>query len=83
LQHGSGHNDRPLEPLLAAFRETRQRLVARLDQFEEADFARTALHPRLKEPMRLVDLVLFVAEHDDCHLARITELERILSGRRG
>jgi uncharacterized damage-inducible protein DinB len=39
-------------------------------------FSRSALHPRLGMPMRLVDLMLFVAEHDDHHLASITELAR-------
>jgi hypothetical protein len=37
---------------------------------------RTALHPRLKRPMRLVDLCFFVAEHDDHHLATVTRLAR-------
>jgi hypothetical protein len=32
------------------------------------------LHPRLKQPMRLVDHLYFVAEHDDYHLARIWEM---------
>ena len=32
------------------------------------------LDPRLRTPMRLIDLGFFVAEHDDHHLARITEL---------
>ena len=31
---------------------------------------------RLRTPMRLIDLALFVAEHDDHHLARIGELLR-------
>jgi hypothetical protein len=35
---------------------------------------RAALHPRLKTPMRIVDLAYFVAEHDDHHLARVREL---------
>lgn len=34
----------------------------------------TALHPRLRVPMNLVDHAFFVAEHDDYHLTRITEL---------
>jgi hypothetical protein len=37
-------------------------------------FARAIPHPRLKTPMRLVDHLYFVAEHDDHHLARIREL---------
>jgi hypothetical protein len=35
---------------------------------------RTMLHPRLKQTMRLVDHLYFVAEHDDHHLAHILEL---------
>ena len=37
-------------------------------------FDRSMLHPRLQQPMRLVDHLCFVAEHDDHHLARIWEL---------
>ena len=33
-----------------------------------------AWHPRLDRPMRVIDLAIFAAEHDDHHLARITEL---------
>jgi hypothetical protein len=38
------------------------------------EFNRSLLHPRLKQPMRLVDHLYFVAEHDDHHLARIWEM---------
>lgn len=34
----------------------------------------SALHPRLKTPMRVIDLAYFVAEHDDHHLSRVREL---------
>jgi hypothetical protein len=73
------HDDRPIAELLTCFREARTELVARLDTLAPEDFARTALHPRLKTPMRLVDMCLFQADHDDHHLARISELVR--SGR--
>jgi len=36
----------------------------------------TLLHPRLRTPMRLLDHLHFVAEHDDHHLAKIRELMR-------
>lgn len=39
-----------------------------------ADLEPTGLHPRLKTPMRMIDLANFVAEHDDHHLASIREL---------
>ena len=36
----------------------------------------SALQPRLKTKIRVIDLVFFIAEHDDHHLARISELKR-------
>jgi uncharacterized damage-inducible protein DinB len=74
--HEAGHNAEALERLLAGFRQARSALVARLDAMSPADFGRCGNHPRLKQPMRVVDLCFFVAEHDDYHLARITTLER-------
>jgi hypothetical protein len=32
----------------------------------------------LKVQMRLVDMLFFQAEHDDYHLARISELKKLL-----
>lgn len=48
-------------------------------KIEPALFARAMLHPRLKQPMRLVDHLYFVAEHDDHHLACIWELINVSS----
>ena len=70
----AGHNERPLEELLAAFRAARLRFVRRLEALTEDELAASALHPRLQLPMRVIDMALFVAEHDDHHLATITEL---------
>jgi len=70
------YNDRQLEEILGAFRAARLALVEKLEGIPSAVFARVALHPRLKQPMRLVDHLLFIAEHDDHHLARIWELRR-------
>ena len=36
----------------------------------------TARHPRLDQPMTIVDLCLFVAEHDGHHLASMTRCAR-------
>jgi uncharacterized damage-inducible protein DinB len=74
--HDANHNGRPLAEILAAFRAARLRLAERVGTFEPAVFARSLLHPRLKQPMRLVDHLYFVAEHDDHHLARIWEMTR-------
>jgi uncharacterized damage-inducible protein DinB len=74
--HEAGYNQRPLADLLQAFRRERERFVARLDAWDEGLISRTALHPRLNQPMRVIDMALFTAEHDDHHLARMTELAR-------
>jgi hypothetical protein len=48
------------------------------EKIDDDAFLKSSFHPRLKKPMRIVDLFLFVAEHDDHHLARIAELVKIL-----
>jgi uncharacterized damage-inducible protein DinB len=72
--HEANHNAQELAEILAGFRTARLRLVEHLGTFEPDVLARTRLHPRLKQPMRLVDHLYFVAEHDDHHLAKISEL---------
>lgn len=74
--HEANYNARPLENILADFRSARMQLVRRAEGLEPAWFARVLVHPRLRKPMRLVDHLYFVAEHDDHHLARIWELIR-------
>lgn len=71
----ANHNARPLEQILSAFRAARARLLTRVDELSASLSARPSIpRPRLKTPMRLVDHLYFVAEHDDHHLARIWEL---------
>ncbi len=72
--HEAGHNSRPIEDILVDFRKARAQLLERVESLDLAIYSRTALHPRLKVPLRLVDHLYFVAEHDDQHLARIWEL---------
>jgi uncharacterized damage-inducible protein DinB len=73
----ANHNTRRLTEILAEFRAARLRLLSRLEQLQPVRFSRSLLHPRLKQPMRLVDHLCFVAEHDDHHLARIWEMINI------
>ena len=70
----AGHNMRPLHEILADFRRARQELVKRVEKFNLASFQSAIPHPRLKVPMRLIDHLFFVAEHDDHHLAMIWEM---------
>ncbi|SEF71202.1 Uncharacterized damage-inducible protein DinB (forms a four-helix bundle) [Bryocella elongata] len=70
-------NAQTLDGILSGFRMARGQLVARVESLEPALYGRAIPHPRLKTPMRLVDHLYFVAEHDDHHLA---EMHRLLSG---
>jgi uncharacterized damage-inducible protein DinB len=72
--HQANHNARELAAILSEFRAARHNLLVRLEKFQTALFARTKLHPRLRQPMRFVDHLYFVAEHDDHHLATIWEM---------
>jgi uncharacterized damage-inducible protein DinB len=72
--HEAAHNDRPISDILSDFSATRRAIVERLRRMTPAELARTSLHPRLKQPMSVVDLCFFVAEHDDHHLRTIQEL---------
>jgi hypothetical protein len=76
--HEANHNANTIERLLAAFRQERTAFVARLDSYDKAFVSRIALHPRLNQKIRVIDLAFFIAEHDDHHLARISELKRLL-----
>jgi hypothetical protein len=59
----------PLEQILRDFHLARERLLMHVEELDPSLFARQAVHPRLKTPMRLVDHLYFVAERDDHHLA--------------
>jgi len=72
--HEANHNARPVDQILKEFREARSQLVKSVETIDPALFAQSLLHPRLKQAMRLVDHLYFVAEHDDHHLACIWEL---------
>lgn len=74
--HEAGHDRRDLPELFEELAAARGAALSRLETLEAAAFARSARHPRLQQPMRLVDHLFFVAEHDDHHLSRIEELLR-------
>jgi uncharacterized damage-inducible protein DinB len=72
--HEANHNAHDLQEILGQFRKARLQLTDRVQELAPEVFSRTLLHPRLQQPMRLVDHLYFVAEHDDHHLGRIWEL---------
>lgn len=70
------HNEHPLEALLDRFTEARAELVGQFEGADEADWLRSAMNSQIQKPMRLLDLAFYISEHDDHHLATITELLR-------
>ena len=76
----ANYNNVPAATIARSFRERRVEVVNRLESLDPDMFARSAIHPRLNIPMRLVDFVFFEAEHDDYHLTRINELLKLFGG---
>lgn len=72
----ANHNEKTLKQLLQQFATERQKTLEVIFGFDEALLTRTATHPRLKQPMRLIDSLYFVAEHDDHHITAISNLLR-------
>lgn len=68
------HNSSHLEDILDDFYLARTALVQHIETLEPREFQRAARHPRLRTRMRLVDWMLFTAEHDDHHLGKIADL---------
>lgn len=75
----ANHDAVSLQQLLDNFRKIRNTTLDLLDDITEEQVFQSALHPRLKTPMRTLDLFLFVADHDDHHLARISEIVRLIN----
>src|SRR5882757_10055261 len=67
--HTANHNATEIATLIQQFREQRKRFVNDLISLNDQQLINTSLHPRLRTPMRIIDLAYFVAEHDDHHLA--------------
>ena len=73
----ANYNKGSIQDILQKFRKVRTGFTDQLEQFDEEVVSRVALHPRLQTPMRLIDMVYFMCEHDDYHLARIRGLIRL------
>jgi uncharacterized damage-inducible protein DinB len=72
--HETNHDARDFADLIQEFKQHRDELMLVLRDVTEADLEKAAVHPRLGTPMKIIDLAYFVAEHDDHHLAQMTEL---------
>jgi hypothetical protein len=68
------HNEAAITDIQRRFRAARTEFVGRVESWSRALLTRSAMHPRLKRAMSVCDMLHFQAEHDDYHLARISEL---------
>lgn len=72
----AAHNEKPLDQLIDQFTVERQKILETIYGFDEEMLSRTSVHPRLNQPMRLIDSLYFVAEHDDHHISALSNLLR-------
>ena len=70
----AAHNTSNIEDIMTAFTIDRMLLISAFESMSDDVKSHQCLHPRLKIPMRPVDLGYFIAEHDDHHLARVNEI---------
>lgn len=77
--YGQHYESKYIYNILKDFRKLRMALVKRVETYDIDMITRTAIHPRLNIPMRLVDMLYFIAEHDDHHLAIISNINRRLA----
>jgi hypothetical protein len=71
------YNPWPIEKVINFFRESRLKNLQKYQTLAPEDLLKSSLHPRLKVTMTPVDLAWFDAEHDDHHLAKITEIIKL------
>ena len=77
--HTANHNNHDMALLLDSFENQRASLCNRMILLSRDAESLFSKHPRLGTPMRPIDLAFFIAEHDDHHLASITEINLLLS----
>ena len=68
-----GHRLRSVGDVLEEFRLKRLAFASRVQRFHQSVLEHVAYHPCQNVRMRPVDMLLWIAEHDDHHLASIRQ----------
>ena len=74
----AGHNEESVDFLIMEFTKQREHTLRVMMEFDQETQDHQAFHPRIKKLMRPIDLLFFVAEHDDHHLASIKDIKQRL-----
>jgi uncharacterized damage-inducible protein DinB len=69
--HESSFNQMAVQTLVENFTKSRNKTINFLNGLKQEEFSLSSIHPRLQKPMRIIDMMHFVAEHDDHHLNTI------------
>jgi uncharacterized damage-inducible protein DinB len=75
----AGFNNHTIEELIWKFSKERKETLALLESINVKDQHGTSLHPRMQQPMRIIDIMYFTAEHDEHHMGVIQEIIKELS----
>lgn len=70
----ANHNQKNVDDLLSELKKARKNFVRKLKELHKEMPNAVSIHPRLNQPMRPIDLALFIAEHDEHHIQTIEEL---------
>lgn len=70
-------NQYSIDRLLTEFVEKRTKTLYQLSHLKDFPDSIRSLHPRLNQEMRVVDLMYFVAEHDEHHIHSILQLVKL------
>ena len=72
--HNANHNSKTISELFKQFSSARNDLIRKIENLDEVSALIISVHPRLKQKMRLIDSLFFIAEHDDHELTKIRQL---------
>jgi hypothetical protein len=75
----ANHSSKNINELTEQFKNVRENFVNRMKNLDVKILSSSSIHPRLKQPMRPIDMAQFVLEHDEHHFQTIRELIRQLS----
>lgn len=74
----ANHNNKNISELLARLKMVRENFIKRMKQLDAKVQSKSSIHPRLKQPMRPIDMAQFVLEHDEHHIQTIKEIISVL-----